>query len=56
LNHTRQPHPEHKIYPYLLRDKTIDQPNQVWTTDITLDPLRGSSPDASRLSVSGRDH
>lgn len=24
-----KPHPEHKIYPYLLRNKTIDQPNQV---------------------------
>jgi putative transposase len=27
---TSKPHPEHKIYPYLLRGKTIDQPNQVW--------------------------
>jgi len=25
---TSKPHPEHKIYPYLLRDKTIDQPNR----------------------------
>jgi hypothetical protein len=24
---TSKPHPEHKIYPYLLRGKTIDQPN-----------------------------
>jgi putative transposase len=32
---TSKPHPEHKIYPYLLRDKTIDQPNQVWASDIT---------------------
>ncbi len=23
------PHPEHRIYPYLLRGLTIDQPNQV---------------------------
>jgi putative transposase len=29
---TSKPHPEHKIYPYLLRDKTIDQPNQVWAS------------------------
>jgi putative transposase len=25
---TSKRHPEHKIYPYLLRSKTIDQPNQ----------------------------
>jgi putative transposase len=37
---TSQPHPEHKIYPYLLRGKTIDQPNQVWATDITYIPMR----------------
>ena len=28
-------HPEHKIYPYLLRDRAIAQSNQVWATDIT---------------------
>ena len=32
---TSKPHPEHKIYPYLLRDMTIDQANQVWAADIT---------------------
>lgn len=26
---------EHKIYPYLLRNKAITRPNQVWCTDIT---------------------
>jgi transposase len=25
---TSKRHPEHKVYPYLLRGKTIDQPNQ----------------------------
>jgi len=25
----------HKIYPYLLKDLSIDSPNQVWATDIT---------------------
>ena len=32
---TRKPAKPHKIYPYLLKDKIIDQPNQVWVTDIT---------------------
>jgi putative transposase len=31
---TSKRHPEHKIYPYLLRGKTIDQPNQVWAADV----------------------
>ena len=30
-----KPHPDHAIYPYLLRDVEITQPNQVWSTDIT---------------------
>lgn len=32
---TSKPHPEHKIYPYLLRGLKIETPNQVWSTDIT---------------------
>ncbi len=31
---------EHKIYAYLLRDKVVDRPNQVWSTDITYIPMR----------------
>ena len=30
-----KPHPQHKIYPYLLSGVTITRPNQVWSTDIT---------------------
>lgn len=32
---TSKPHPEHKIYPYLLRGVPVTRPNQVWSTDIT---------------------
>jgi putative transposase len=33
--HTSQPHPEHAVYPYLLRGVAITRPNQAWSTDIT---------------------
>ena len=36
---TSAPDKEHAIYPYLLRDKEIIAPNQVWSTDITYIPL-----------------
>ena len=36
-----RPHPDHKIYPYLLRGVAIERPNQVWSTDITYIPMQG---------------
>ena len=36
---TSRPHPDHKVYPYLLRKLKIDHPNQVWAADITYVPL-----------------
>lgn len=38
--HTSKPHPEHKVYPYLLRDVAIVNRDQVWSTDITFLRLR----------------
>ena len=32
---TSRPHPQHKVYPYLLRGLEVTHPNQVWSTDIT---------------------
>ena len=37
---TSQPHPAHRIYPYLLRDLQITRPNHVWCTDVTYIPLQ----------------
>jgi hypothetical protein len=32
---SHKPAPSHKIYPYLLRDMTIERPNEVWAAEIT---------------------
>jgi len=37
---TSDPHPEHRIYPYLLRGMAIKRPNQVRCTNITYIPVQ----------------
>ena len=37
---TSKPHPAHPIYPYLLLNKVIDRPNQVWAMEMTYIPMR----------------
>ena len=32
------PHPEHRVYPYLLRGLAIERPNHVWCADIIYSP------------------
>ncbi|MBL6081806.1 IS3 family transposase [Belnapia sp. T18] len=37
---TTVPNPEHRVFPYLLREMVIDRPNQAWSADITYLPMR----------------
>lgn len=37
---TSKPHPEHRIYPYLLKGLAITRANRVWCADITYIPMR----------------
>jgi len=37
---TSKSNASHKIYPYLLRNKSIDEPDQVWCADITYIPMK----------------
>ncbi len=37
---TSKPHPEHKVYPYLLKGVEITEPNHVWCADVTYIPMR----------------
>jgi putative transposase len=38
--HTSRRHPEHPVYPYLLRGVAVAEPDQVWAADITYIPLQ----------------
>jgi putative transposase len=38
--HTSKPHPEHRIYPYLLRNLEVVAPDEVWCADLTYIPMR----------------
>ena len=37
---TSTPHPQHRIYPYLLRHLEITRPNHVWCADVTYIPVQ----------------
>ena len=37
---TSTAHPQHRIYPYLLRELAIERPNHVWCADVTYVPMR----------------
>lgn len=36
---TSTPHPDHRVYPYLLKGLAIDRPDRVWCADITYIPV-----------------
>jgi putative transposase len=38
--HTTKRNKAHKVYPYLLRNLSIERPNHVWVTDITYIPIK----------------
>jgi putative transposase len=37
---TSAPHPDHRVYPYLLKGLAIERPDQVWCADITYIPVQ----------------
>ena len=37
---TSDPHPEHRVWPYLVKGMTIERANHVWCADITSIPVR----------------
>ncbi len=55
---TSDPHPEHRVYPYLLKGMSINRSNQVWCADITYIPVRRHHlyPGVPRLPLPGGGH
>lgn len=54
---TSDPHPGHRIYPYLLRDQTIIEPDHVWCAEPKVRGTRHHLPaNAAWLPVPGGDH
>jgi putative transposase len=49
---TREPHPAHRTYPYLLRKLVIERPNHVWCADVTYIPMRRVSRCGGAFSTS----
>ena len=50
---TSKRHPEHKVYPYLLRGLAIERPNQGWAMDMTYStPNQRSLPGWGRSCLS----
>jgi len=39
-SNTSKKHPQHRLYPYLMRKLAITRPNHVWCNDITYIPVR----------------
>ncbi len=37
---TSAPHPEHRVWPHLLKELRVERPNHVWCADITCIPVR----------------
>jgi putative transposase len=38
---TSKPHPQHKVFPYLLRNLEASYPNHIWGTDIAFIRMQG---------------
>ena len=47
-----RPAPGHEVYPYLLRGVSIERPNQVWSTDITVKRSQAHRPVRRRMRQS----